>query len=1454
MSFRNVRLLTLGLAVVAVAACDEFPEPLESDAGLIPVTIQPVDWPTELALQDSEVLEVEVVDGQGRAVQGAPLVWTMDTPATGSFEEVENDLAQRLSGVGLGWARFTISLTEEPFVDTQLVDSIPILLAGVGLDNPTSDTTLTAVDETLFIDATGRSASGASISGTGLQWQLLSGTAVSLVSSVTGDQIEVRADEEGTSVIAVSHSQCVSTGTCADTLNVTVDQIADSVALSSRADTLVAEDTIQLSATAFDANDNVAPNETLTWTSRNAAVATVDGSGQVVAQGEGQTWIVVDVGTGAVDSASVDVSSSGVLTVDLTDAPADLLASAVLYLNGVYVLDDVVTKGRRYLLDRKFSADLLTLADTVAALGTIRVPAATYGSIFLDVDSATITLLDAYTFSDGTRTRTFTVPGDTIEAPIDGGATFTGNDTIEVVLDFDVDGSFPMPDPSNGEVASVSFDPTTRVVDRTQAASIAGSLTNTGTADVAGVTLRAVRTDVAGDTLFTRSDDVGAYTFRYLIAGSYDLSVPRAPACHVANPSVVSVSVLAGEASAGSDFTIDPVTIDSIVPSPRTDTINAIGFTTTLSATAYEGTTPLSGLAIDWSSADPTLAEVDGSGVVTAVAPGEARIVAAACGVTDTAYITVRQVPASVAVAPQDTAIEAGATAQYAATLSDSGGAAIDTATFAWSSSDTTVATIDAAGLASAIRSGTTTIQAEHAASGLSGGTSLNVLLASAESFSLNDNMGCALTGTNQVVCWGANPFGGLGFTPTNFGDYETAYGPQTIPLPTSETYLQVDAGSTHACALTAAGDIYCWGAGGNGQLGNASNFHSADPVLVNRPAGETFTDVTAGGWFTCAATSSGQAYCWGWGDAGRLGNGTSNDQNVPTAVSQSGYDLFDLEAEDAFVCGIGTNDVGYCWGRGTEGQLGNGSTSDSFTPVQVSMPGTSFVELALAQMRACAVGADGGVYCWGRNSANDLRDDGTTPARVGTETFQTIGQGNTAVCGAKTDGAVLCAGGNYFAQYGNGTTSENFDVVWESGASGVSAASLDGGGWDTMCGLDTGGDIYCWGYKGRGLTGTGDRHYTADPVQTSVAGVVDGTVNSDRACVVTDANEVYCWADIGHLTDYSSGFESNRTPNPYAVTPPPAGITFVEIQTGNDHTCARTAIDEIYCIGENYIGQLGDGTFDASPGAWVNVPHPQGGSWAELAVGRQFNCGLDFSGDVYCWGYNGNGQLGIGTASDEGFPDPTVVSDVGVSYSTLDAGGWHACATTSNSSVYCWGWNGWGQLGNGGYTQQATPTEILTGGNFFNRVSAGSNHTCALTTDDAAYCWGRNYDGELGDGDSYADSPSPVAVTGGLVFESIEVSVEYGTCAIDFSGAAYCWGGNWAGVFGNGEVSSTTSPVAAFTGISVVGTAQNQQTACAADTGGAVWCSGEHNHGHTGVGLFAYELLPVRVGGSGGS
>lgn len=341
--------------------------------------------------------------------------------------------------------------------------------------------------------------------------------------------------------------------------------------------------------------------------------------------------------------------------------------------------------------------------------------------------------------------------------------------------------------------------------------------------------------------------------------------------------------------------------------------------------------------------------------------------------------------------------------------------------------------------------------------------------------------------------------------------------------------------------------------------------------------------------------------------------------------------------------------------------------------------------------------------------------------------------------------------------------------------------------GWTHSCGISTSGTAYCWGWNIYGQLGTGTPDSESTPARVS-GGLKFVSVHPafQHTCALTPEGQAYCW---GTGTDGQVGDGTTDVRDtPVLVT---GGLTFATLTTDGRTSCGLTPVGDAYCWGNNEHGQLGDGTTTnrSSP-----VLVSGGLTFGTLGLGNGQACGLTTAGAAYCWGLNSTGALNVGT-SDDPVTTPTAVVG-GLIFTSLTVGYTHACGLVAAGEAYCWGQNALAQLGNGTQGGVSTSPGAVATTLRFSQLSAGNFHTCGIATDDNVYCWGRNSTGQVGTGNttpSYITTPA--LVTGG--HSLIALGVEGGhSCAMDVSGAAYCWGGNTYGQLGDGTTMDSALPV----------------------------------------------------------
>ncbi|HWO88964.1 MAG TPA: hypothetical protein VNL98_07425, partial [Gemmatimonadales bacterium] len=316
-----------------------------------------------------------------------------------------------------------------------------------------------------------------------------------------------------------------------------------------------------------------------------------------------------------------------------------------------------------------------------------------------------------------------------------------------------------------------------------------------------------------------------------------------------------------------------------------------------------------------------------------------------------------------------------------------------------------------------------------------------------------------------------------------------------------------------------------------------------------------------------------------------------------------------------------------------------------------------------------------------------------------------------------------------------------------------------------------------CWGDNRTGQLGAG---FADSAVRGPVWVAADSAfhavaVGQSHACGLTASGRAFCWGagasgQLGHGQNAASSI-----PVPVAGTQ-----TYVSLVAAAAHTCALTAAGAVYCWGSNRDGELGNRTNTPSP-VPVAVSLPQGLTFQQLSAGQSHTCGLTAAGAAWCWGANASGQLGTGNTNSANAPSQVQGS---LSFRSIAAGSAHTCGIAATGAAWCWGANTAGQLGTGAPGPMVARPQAVSGGlTNFTAVASGDHHSCAITSDGGAYCWGMGRSGQLGNGQS-ADSPRPVLVVGGHNFRALNLGASH-SCGLTADGVVWCWGENSLGQTG---------------------------------------------------------------------
>jgi alpha-tubulin suppressor-like RCC1 family protein len=333
----------------------------------------------------------------------------------------------------------------------------------------------------------------------------------------------------------------------------------------------------------------------------------------------------------------------------------------------------------------------------------------------------------------------------------------------------------------------------------------------------------------------------------------------------------------------------------------------------------------------------------------------------------------------------------------------------------------------------------------------------------------------CAVQTGHTLWCWGSGGDGEL-------GDGSTADQDSPVRVGARAGWTQAAVGIGHACAVRKDGTAWCWGSAFAGQLGNGTTTGQYDrPVQVT--GGGDYTAISAGTNNACAIRTDGTLWCWGDDELGQTGNGTvtfseSTPVQAGTATDWTSVSVAGIN----FACGVHADHSAWCWGYGGWGNLGNGTETSSDTPVQVS-GGDVWTSVSAGSESACGTRTDGTVWCWGANSFDETGRSGNalepSPVQVGTRTGWTAVSAGIAACALYGPTTLWCWGSNFSGQIGQGVTGHEYPNPRIVGTSAnwirVSAGAGDvNDGRSSVCGIQRGWSLWCWGDNQEGQLGLG--------------------------------------------------------------------------------------------------------------------------------------------------------------------------------------------------------------------------------------------------------------------------------------------------------------------------------------------------------------------------------------------
>jgi alpha-tubulin suppressor-like RCC1 family protein len=559
-------------------------------------------------------------------------------------------------------------------------------------------------------------------------------------------------------------------------------------------------------------------------------------------------------------------------------------------------------------------------------------------------------------------------------------------------------------------------------------------------------------------------------------------------------------------------------------------------------------------------------------------------------------------------------------------------------------------------------------------------------------------------------------------------------------------------------------GNLWTWGNNYIGQLGNNTVITTCTPITVFN-GGNNWKQVSSGSLHSVAIKTDGTLWTWGSNDQGQLGISiATGTRRTPVTTFLGGTNWKQVSAGNRYTAAIKTDGTLWTWGGNNSGQLGDNTTTQRNAPIQTFVGGTNWKQVSCVGDHTAAIKTDGTLWIWGRNVSGQLGDNTTVTNRftpvttfVGGTNWKQVSCGEVHTAAIKTDGTLWTWGRNFEGQLGVGLIINKLTPVttfaggtnWAVIAKGDSVQSFDYSTLSMEVAIKTDGTLWTWGYAGATLN--------AIPNLTPVTTFAGGTN----------------WKSV------------SRSPR--------GGVGAIKT-------------DGTLWVWGGRHSTIGDNTANIIPSTPVTT-FAGGNNWKQISCGGYHDFAIKTDGTLWGWGFNQSSVLGLAEpASFSTKCTPVTTFAGGTNWKQVSCGKTITAAIKTDGTLWTWGDNGSGQLGRNENLSPRTPSTTFGGGTNWNQVSCGEGGMAAIKTDGTLWTWGSNFKGQLGDNTTINRSTPVTTFAGGTNWKQVSCGGYY-TTAIKTDGTLWTWGGVQKisfpdiGELGNNSMTGSCTPVTTFAG-----------------------------------------------------